>query len=87
VIVSQQYPFEPIKYLRPTLRITFKEGIDMLRAAGFDAPYDEDISTPHEKALGKLVKEKFDTDFYIMDKVRVCEGEGRGATGRGLHAL
>jgi aspartyl-tRNA synthetase len=71
VIVSQQYPFEPIKYLRPTLRITFKEGIDMLRAAGFDAPYDEDISTPHEKALGKLVKEKFDTDFYIMDKVRV----------------
>ena len=44
----------------------------MLRAAGFDAPYDEDISTPHEKALGKLVKEKFDTDFYIMDKVTVA---------------
>ena len=67
-VIAQQYPFEPIKYLRPSLRITFKEGIDMLRAAGFDAPYDEDISTPHEKALGKLVKAKFDTDFYIMDK-------------------
>ena len=66
--ISQQYPFEPIKYLRPTLRITFKEGIDMLRATGIDAPYDEDISTPHEKALGKLVKDKFETDFYIMDK-------------------
>ncbi len=32
------------------------------------ASYDEDISTPHEKALGKLVKEKYGTDFYMMDK-------------------
>jgi aspartyl/asparaginyl-tRNA synthetase len=28
----------------------------------------QDISTPHEKALGKLVKEKYGTDFYMMDK-------------------
>ncbi len=41
----------------------------MLREAGFsEASYDEDITTPHEKALGKLVKEKFGTDFYMMDK-------------------
>jgi aspartyl/asparaginyl-tRNA synthetase len=25
-------------------------------------------STPTEKALGKLVREKYDTDFYMMDK-------------------
>ena len=31
MLVSQQYPFEPIKTLRPTLRITFKEGIDLLQ--------------------------------------------------------
>ena len=67
-IISLQYPFEPIKFLRPALRITFKEGIDLLRASGIDAPYDEDISTPHEKALGKIVREKYETDFYIMDK-------------------
>ena len=35
-IVSVQYPFEPIEYLRPPLRITFKEGIDLLREAGED---------------------------------------------------
>lgn len=68
MLISQQYPFEPLEYLRPALRITFQEGIDLLRAAGFDAPYEEDISTPHEKALGKIVKEKYHTDFYIMDK-------------------
>lgn len=33
-----------------------------------EASYDEDISTPQEKALGKLVKEKYGTDFYMMDK-------------------
>eukprot|EP01040_Poterioochromonas_malhamensis_P000721 gene721-770_t len=68
VLISQQYPFEPIKYLRPPLRITFQEGITLLREAGIDASFEEDISTPHEKALGKIVKEKFGTDFYMMDK-------------------
>jgi aspartyl-tRNA synthetase len=67
-VISQQYPFEPLKYLRPALRITFKEGIDLLRENGIMASYDEDISTPDEKALGRLVKEKYGTDFYIMDK-------------------
>ncbi len=68
-IISQQYPFEPLKYCRPALRITFKEGIDLLRAAGHaDARYDEDISTPQEKALGKIIAEKYGTDFYMMDK-------------------
>jgi len=68
MLVSQQFPFEPIKYLRPSLRISFQEGITMLRKAGHDADYDKDLSTPHEKALGKLVREKYDTDFYMMDK-------------------
>lgn len=67
-VISQQYPFEPIRYLRPSLRITFQEGITMLREAGVPADYNEDLSTPHEKLLGKLVKEKYGTDFYMMDK-------------------
>lgn len=67
-IISQQYPFEPIEYLRPSLRLTFKEGIDLLKEAGVEADYYEDLSTPQEKALGKIVKEKYGTDFYIMDK-------------------
>ena len=67
--ISQQYPFEPLRYTRPTLRITFEEGITMLREAGWkDAAYDEDIGTTEERALGKLVADKYGTDFYIMDK-------------------
>jgi nondiscriminating aspartyl-tRNA synthetase len=68
-IISQQYPFEPLKYCRPPLRITFQEGITLLHEGGFtDARFDEDISTPHEKALGKIISQKYGTDFYMMDK-------------------
>ncbi len=42
--------------------------MERAQAAGIEAPYDEDISTGNEKALGALVREKFETDFYIMDK-------------------
>lgn len=67
--ISVQYPFEPIKYLRPPLRIDYAEGIALLHQAGItEASVDDDLSTPHEKALGKIVKEKYGTDFYIMDK-------------------
>ena len=68
MLVSQQYPYEPLQYSRPSLRITFKEGIDLLRENGIMAGYLDDLSTPHEKALGKIVKEKYGTDFYMMDK-------------------
>lgn len=29
---------------------------------------EEDLSTPNEKLLGRLVKAKYDTDFYMLDK-------------------
>ena len=40
----------------------------MLRAAGIEMEDDEDLTTPNEKLLGKLVRQKYDTDFYILDK-------------------
>lgn len=30
------------------------------------------LSTPNEKLLGKLVKQKYDTDFFILDKYPLC---------------
>ena len=29
----------------------------------------DDLSTPNEKLLGRLVMAKYDTDFYILDQV------------------
>lgn len=66
--VRRQYPFEDLKYLPKTLVLTFAEGIQMLRAAGVDIGDYDDLSTPQEKQLGRLVKEKYGTDFYALDK-------------------
>ena len=68
-VVSQQYPYEPLKYLRPTLRLEFPEGIKMLQDAEVEGvdPLG-DLSTAHERILGDLVKKKYDTDFYILHK-------------------
>ena len=57
--VGQQFPCKPLKYLSPSLRLTYQEGMAMLKEAGFDADPKEDISTVHEKALGKLVADKY----------------------------
>lgn len=40
----------------------------MLRGAGIVMDDEEDLSTPNEKLLGRLIKAKYDTDFYMLDK-------------------
>ena len=40
------------------LKLEFAEGMKMLREAGVDIADDEDMSTPNEKLLGRLVKAK-----------------------------
>ncbi|XP_067137857.1 aspartate--tRNA ligase, cytoplasmic isoform X1 [Centruroides vittatus] len=66
--IYKQYPAEPFKFLEPSLRLEFPEAIAMLKEAGVEMDEEEDLSTPNEKLLGKLVKAKYDTDFYILDK-------------------
>uniref|UniRef100_A0A7S2RWB9 aspartate--tRNA ligase n=1 Tax=Rhizochromulina marina TaxID=1034831 RepID=A0A7S2RWB9_9STRA len=67
--IRAQHPFEDLKFCRPSLRLTFAEGIKLLQDAGYtEADPDEDLTTELEKALGRIVKEKFDTDFFMMDK-------------------
>ena len=66
--VNAQHPFEPLQYLRPTLRLTFAEGVEMLKAAGLEVDPFGDLSTETERVLGRLVKEKYATDFYILHR-------------------
>jgi len=66
--IQRQYPYEPLVYPKKTLVFHFTEAIKMLREAGEEIGDMEDLSTPQEKKLGKLVKAKYNTDFYIVDK-------------------
>lgn len=73
-IVRAVYPSEP--FLLPkdgeVLCLKFADAQKLLREEGpaefKDVKDDEDMSTPQEKALGALVREKYKTDFYVIDK-------------------
>ncbi|CAG4987798.1 unnamed protein product [Colias eurytheme] len=66
--VGQQYKVEPFKFLDPPLRLEFPQAVQILKEAGVTIGDEDDLSTPDEKLLGRLVKAKYDTDFYILDK-------------------
>ncbi|PNH06255.1 Aspartate--tRNA ligase, cytoplasmic [Tetrabaena socialis] len=66
-VVGQQYPFE-VPTFKP-LRLTFPEGIAMLQQGGFpDVDPMGDLNTELERALGRMVKEKYGTDFFILHR-------------------
>ncbi|TGJ79158.1 hypothetical protein E0Z10_g9615 [Xylaria hypoxylon] len=68
------YPSEEFLLPEPgkEVRLTFAEGQKLLREEGPEeyrnVSDDEDMSTPQEKALGALIRKKFHTDFYVLDK-------------------
>ncbi|KAJ1336097.1 aspartyl-tRNA synthetase [Microdochium nivale] len=73
-LIRSVYPSE--KFLLPEagkeVRLTFAEGQKLLREEGPEeyrnVSDDEDMSTPQEKALGALIRKKYGTDFYVLDK-------------------
>ncbi|XP_020594784.1 aspartate--tRNA ligase 2, cytoplasmic-like [Phalaenopsis equestris] len=66
--INKQVPFKPLKYLRKTLRLTFEEGVQMLKDAGVEVDPFGDLNTEAERTLGRLVLQKYDTEFYILHR-------------------
>ncbi|KAK6945664.1 Aminoacyl-tRNA synthetase, class II (D/K/N) [Dillenia turbinata] len=66
--IQRQYPFEPLKYLRQTLCLTFEEGVKMLQEAGVEIDPHGDLNTEAERKLGQLVLDKYGTEFYILHR-------------------
>lgn len=69
-IIKQQYPFEELTYEtgKKNLRMTYAEAMQLLRDDGLNVSDTEDIGTPEEKRLGRIIKKKYNTDFYIIDR-------------------
>lgn len=72
--VKKVFPHEDVEFLDKTLRLTFTEGIHLLKESGWkdddgsEPSEDEDLSTAAERRLGQLVKEKYKTDYFILGK-------------------
>ncbi|RAL59279.1 hypothetical protein DID88_006993 [Monilinia fructigena] len=73
-LIDQFYPHTKVEWLDETPRIPFSVGVKMLIDSGWveedgSLPSEtEDLSTRAEIRLGALVKEKYHTDYYILDK-------------------
>lgn len=66
--IRRQFPADEFLVPEAPVRLDFKEGIQMLRDAGYEVNDLDDLSTETERALGRLVRDKYKTDFYALDK-------------------
>ncbi|KAL9607992.1 MAG: hypothetical protein Q9167_007139 [Letrouitia subvulpina] len=73
-MVKTQFPHDDLVWLGTTPRLTFREGIRLLTESGWTdeegnvlSEYN-DLGTRDEIRLGELVKDKYKTDYYILDK-------------------
>ncbi|CAK7272570.1 aspartate--tRNA ligase dps1 [Sporothrix epigloea] len=73
-IVKTHFPHEDLVIPEETLVLPFKDAVELLNASGWrddqgnEALPTEDLSTPAEIRLGQVIKEKYNTDYYIIDK-------------------
>lgn len=64
--VKAQYPFEDFVFKKEVPRLEFKEACNMLKEAGFTQNPEKDLETENEEELGKIIKEKYGTDFFVV---------------------
>ncbi|KAK4183561.1 putative aspartyl-tRNA synthetase [Podospora australis] len=73
-IIKTRFPHEDLVWLEETPVFTFKEAVDLLNESGWEDDHGqkasplEDLSTRAEIRLGQIIKEKYKTDYYIIDK-------------------
>jgi nondiscriminating aspartyl-tRNA synthetase len=73
-LVKKHFPHEDLVWLEETPIIPFAEGVRMLNESGWrdddGNPLDEneDLGTRDEVQLGRVIKQKLGTDYYILDK-------------------
>ena len=63
---------EDLKYSQEPFILDFRDGVTLLQNAGFEQSFLDDLSTQNEKELGRLVKEQFGYDLFVLDKYPLC---------------
>lgn len=68
-IIREQYPSEPCTFTEEPCVLHWPEAMQILKDEGFDIGDGMgDLSGAMELALGKVVKVKYGTDFFMLDK-------------------
>mmetsp|Transcript_20560 Transcript_20560/g.28926 ORF Transcript_20560/g.28926 Transcript_20560/m.28926 type:complete len:222 (-) Transcript_20560:285-950(-) len=82
--IREQHPFEDLKYLQPTLKITYAEGCKLLREAGIDQDDYEDLSTINEKipsCLSTLLHHAMSGEPQTVQQLRLLHPRTRNTFG------
>jgi aspartyl-tRNA synthetase len=68
-VIREQYESEPVTFTDEPCVLHWPEAMQILKDEGFDVGdgYD-DLSGAMELALGRVVKENYGTDFFMLDK-------------------
>ena len=66
--IRAQYPSEAAVWTERPCVVHWEEGMQMLVDAGEEPAGLDDLNTAQERALGALVKAKYGTDLYILDR-------------------
>jgi aspartyl-tRNA synthetase len=68
-VIRTQYPCEPAVFTEKPCIIHWNDGVGMLRERGFDMGDGmQDLTGAQELALGEIIKEKYNTDFFMLDR-------------------
>lgn len=66
--IKHNHNFEELIIPKFPVIINFQEGVKLLSEQGFHQNILDDLSTENERNLAKIIKNKFDTDLFILDK-------------------
>lgn len=68
-VIREQYESEPVTFTDEPCIIHWPEAMDILSNEGFDmGDRLGDLTGAMELALGRVIKEKYNTDFFMLDK-------------------
>ena len=67
-MVRQQFPSEPLQFTEEPLILHWEDAMKMLQDAGHEVSVMDDLTGALELALGAIVKEKYQSDFFILDR-------------------
>lgn len=65
-IIRKQFPCEPLKYHKETLKLRYADAKKKFEESGFKIEHGDDLTTRAEKKLGQLVHDRYNTDFFIL---------------------
>ncbi|CAK70126.1 unnamed protein product (macronuclear) [Paramecium tetraurelia] len=68
-IIAKQFQFQPIKICYPIIKLTYFDAIKLLQEVGIVQSPQYYFCITNQKQLGKIVKEKYGTDFFILNRL------------------